>query len=212
MPIEIKICGLTNVDDARVARDAGADYLGFVLYPKSPRGIAAVTLRAILDALDCPGRAVAVCVNLPRAEVECIARDAGLCAVQIHGDEPAGEFANFPVPVWRAVRVGQAGATPDPAAWPAARYVVDAAAPGLYGGTGTPADWTEAARFAARRPTMLAGGLTPENVAEAIRRVRPLGVDVSSGVESAPGRKDWDRVRAFVERARSQAGGEEARE
>jgi phosphoribosylanthranilate isomerase len=204
MAVEVKICGLTNVEDARAALEAGADYLGFVLYPKSPRGITAQKLHEIVIGIGGPCRAVAVCVNMPRAAVERVALDVGLHAVQIHGDEPPEAFADFPVPVWRAVRVGRAGAQPDPAAWPAARYVADADVPGLYGGTGSTADWARAAALAAAYPVMLAGGLTPENVAEAIRAVRPLGVDVSGGVEAGPGRKDRDALRAFVRRA---AGG-----
>lgn len=199
MAVEVKICGLTNVEDACAALDAGADYLGFVLYPESPRGIPASRLSEILDALDRPCKAVGVFVNAPRDEVERIARDAGLYAVQLHGDEPAEDFVDFPITIWRAVHVDKAGASPDPESWPAARYVVDAALPGLYGGTGTPADWEQAARIAAAYPAMLAGGLTPETVAEAVRTVHPLGVDVSSGVEASPGRKDLTKVRAFIE-------------
>jgi phosphoribosylanthranilate isomerase len=201
MAVEIKMCGLTCVGDAREALAAGADYLGFVLYPESPRGITPARLCDVLGRLDRPCRAVAVCVNMPRAEVERVAAEAGLYAVQLHGDEPPGAFSDFPVPVWRALRVEASGPRPDPAAWPAARYVIDASVPGQYGGTGTPADWDRAAAVAAAVPAMLAGGLTAENVAQAIRRVRPLGVDVSSGVEAGPGRKDRDMMRAFVRNA-----------
>jgi phosphoribosylanthranilate isomerase len=203
MTVEIKICGLTNVEDARLALEAGADWLGFVLYAGSPRGITARRLRGILDKLGGSVHAVGVFVNEPPGQVCRVAEDCGLAAVQLHGDERPGPYGKLNVPMWRAVRVEARGATPSPGDWEAAeRYVVDAAPPGVYGGAGRCADWEAAARLAARRPVMLAGGLTPGNVCDAVRRVRPLGVDVSSGVESAPGRKDPAKVRTFIEQAR----------
>jgi len=111
-PLRSKICGLTNVGDARAALELGADYLGFVFYPKSPRAVTATQLARLLDKLDRPSRAVGVFVNTPRAEVEQIAADCGLYAVQIHGDEPAAEFTALPVRVWRAVRREQEAWTP----------------------------------------------------------------------------------------------------
>ena len=201
--MDVKICGLTSIEDARVALDAGADFLGFVLYAKSPRAVTARRLRQIADALPSGARAVAVFVNARRRAVETIARDSRLYAVQIHGDEEAGEFDGMPVPVWRAVRFGAGSWAPAPAAWLAARYVVDAAAPGRYGGSGATADWTAAGGFARKYPVMLAGGLTPGNVLAAIRAVRPLGVDAASGVEAAPGKKDAAKVAAFVNAARA---------
>lgn len=212
MSFEIKICGLTNVGDAEAALCAGADYLGFVLYPKSARGIPSSQLKEILGGLSKPCRAVAVVVNESRAAVETLAAECGLWAVQLHGDEPAAEFAGCRCRLWRAVRVNGSAVAPDPSAWPAVeRYVVDAAAPGLYGGTGSVADWAGAAGLAARKTVMLAGGLTPENVASAIAAVRPAGVDVASGVESAPGVKDREKLRRFMETARQAARGLEHR-
>ena len=200
--VEVKICGLTNRDDAQVALNAGADYLGFVLYPKSPRGITALQLAAILDRLQGAWNAVGVFVNERRDVVEQVARDCRLRAVQLHGDEEFEEFKDMPTPVWRALRVQAGEAGPAPNAWPAQRYVVDAAVQGQYGGTGVVADWEAASRLAARWPVMLSGGLTPENVAEAIRIVSPAGVNVSSGVEALPGRKDWEKLRRFIDAAR----------
>jgi phosphoribosylanthranilate isomerase len=200
---EVKICGLTNRDDAAAAAAAGADYLGFVLYSGSPRGITAMDLARILDKLENMGNLVGVFVNEPRASVEKTAVDCGLCAVQIHGDEGPEGFVDFPVPVWRAVCVEGSTASPSPRAWPAARYVVDAAVAGMYGGTGQAADRDAAARLAAELPVMLAGGLRPDNVAAAVRAVRPLGVDTASGVEAEPGKKDHAKLKAFIEAVRN---------
>jgi len=203
MPPEIKICGLTNRDDALLALDCGADYVGFVTYRESPRGISSSDLRRLLEGLERPARAVGVFVNESRADVEKVAADCGLYAVQVHGYEEAAEFVDMPLPLWRAVRGTNEGWIPLPETWRADRYVVDAAVPGLYGGSGVEADWNAAAELAGSRPLMLAGGLTPDNVAEAIRVVRPMGVDVSTGVEAEPGKKDPVKVKAFVEQAKA---------
>ncbi len=196
--IDVKICGLTTITDARVAMEAGADFLGFVMHAASPRSVSLASLERIADALGPGVRMVGVFVNSPPAWVREIAVSCGLAAVQIHGDEAAADFVSMPVPVWRAVNIGVAGCCPCPAEWPAARYVVDAALPGVYGGSGVQADWVQAASLARQVPVMLAGGLRPENVETAIRRVRPLGVDVASGVEARPGHKSHTAMRAFI--------------
>ncbi|MBI2442085.1 MAG: phosphoribosylanthranilate isomerase [Lentisphaerae bacterium] len=203
---EIKICGLTNLADARMALDAGADYLGFVLYQRSPRCIAPKALRRLLDRLPRGAKAIAVLVNMPRRTVEALVRDCHLHAVQLHGNEPWADWLDLPIPVWRALRARKGRPDPAPARWPAERYVLDAAAPGRYGGTGRAADWRLAATLAHKLPLMLAGGLTPDNVAEAIRIVAPLGVDTASGVERAPGKKDHHKVAAFIQAAREAKG------
>ena len=200
--VEIKICGLTNIDDAMAALDLGADYLGFVLYDKSPRSISAQDLATICRSLPPLARAVGVFVNAARSTVEQVADECGLYAVQIHGDEAAADFADMPLPTWRAVRLSDAGASPSPSEWKADRYVVDAAVEGMYGGTGIRADVKAAAVFAAEHPVMLAGGITPANARMAVDQVKPLGVDVSSGVEAEPGRKDPAKMRAFFQAVR----------
>ncbi|MDZ4198395.1 MAG: phosphoribosylanthranilate isomerase [Kiritimatiellia bacterium] len=202
----IKICGLTCVEDARAALEAGADFLGFVLYRGSPRYVSPDTLSALRRQLPESARCVGVFVNESAIEVERVARACGLCAVQLAGEERASEYRAFPFPVWRVVRYAAGEWTPDLNDWPAQRWVVDAAGPS-YGGSGRVADWAAAAALAGERPVMLAGGLTPENVADAIRAVRPAGVDVSSGVERKPGQKDGDRVRLLIEAARGVRSG-----
>lgn len=201
--IEIKICGLTNLDDALFSIEHGADYLGFVLYKGSPRGVDAVRLERIRSRLPAAVRVVGVFVNTRRRDAERIAGDCELFAVQLHGDEAADEFAGTKLRLWRAIHVRPGEFSPDPAVWPADRYVVDAAAPGKYGGTGTLADWAEASKLAKQYPLMLGGGLKPENVTVAIRSVRPMGVDVASGVESRPGHKDRGKIVRFILAARS---------
>ncbi len=196
----VKICGLTNLGDAEAALEAGADVLGFVLYSRSPRAIGADQLARIAESLPAEARLVGVFVNETPTTVQRVARQCRLHAVQVHGDEAADGFGDLAVPVWRAVRREGLGWRPAPAQWPAERYVVDAASP-LYGGTGEQTDWASAATLARQYRVMLAGGLTPENVAEAIATVQPHGVDVSSGVEASPGRKDLRKVAEFVKRA-----------
>jgi len=200
----VKICGITNPDDAEFALAQGADYLGFVLYPKSPRGVTPEQAGVILDTLPPGVRAVGVFVNESLETVARVVRRCGLAAAQLHGNEREAEFRGAGVSLWRAVRLEGQGWTPAPEKWQVERFLMDAATPD-FGGSGSRTNWSEASKFARLYPAMLAGGLTPENVAEAIRRVRPLGVDVSSGVEAAPGKKDRRKVREFIRRARQAA-------
>jgi phosphoribosylanthranilate isomerase len=203
MGVEIKICGLTNYDDAMVAVEAGADYLGFVLYERSPRYVRPLDFVRLVDRLPEGVRVVPVCVNMPLSMLLGVVGDSPVHRVQLHGDELACDYADLPVGQWRALRLDEGELVPDPEAWGEAdRFVLDAAPAGQYGGSGVAVDWTRARSEAAHRALMLAGGLRPENVAEAIRQVRPVGVDTSSGVERVPGRKDWAAVRTFVSEAR----------
>jgi len=174
-----------------------------VLYEKSPRAVIADKLAEIVAALGDDVRAVGVFVNETPDEVKRIVRECGLYAAQMHGDEDFGNFRGLSFPVWRAVWIEDGIARPDPKSWVAGRYVIDAAVPGQYGGSGITADWDVAAQLAREFPVMLAGGLTVDNVCDAIRAVNPLGVDVSSGVECEPGRKDHIAVRRFIGEAKS---------
>jgi len=199
--LAIKICGLTNLNDARWALEAGADYIGFVLYPKSPRAITVKDLIRIVDDLPETTKKVGVFVNEAPILIKRIVSACGLTAVQLHGDEDPLDFAEIGVPVWRAVRLQDGKWNPAPSAWGPERFVMDAFSP-AFGGTGIKVDWDAARQFAAGHRAMLAGGLDSETVGEAVRQVRPLGVDVSSGVESAPGKKDHKKVAAFIRAAR----------
>jgi phosphoribosylanthranilate isomerase len=192
----VKICGITRLEDARDAIDAGASAIGFVFWPKSPRYIAPERARAIVQALPRPVMAVGVFVNQGREEVNDVAKQVGLCAVQLHGDETPASAEGIERPVIRAVGLnGTAGSISE---WPLTTTIlVDAHDPEKRGGTGTTADWAKAADLARSRRVVLAGGLTPENVARAVATVRPYGVDVSSGVESAPGIKDSAKLLAL---------------
>ena len=200
--VEIKICGITNIKDLDAALAFGADYAGFVLYDGSPRGITPIEMIRMLDAVEKGGRFVGVFVNTDRREVEKIALDAGLSAVQICGHERADDFREMAVPLWRSVHVPVKNGGSGEEEWDAERYVIDATVSGMYGGTGRTADWEAAAGFARGRQVMLAGGLTPGNVEKAIDAVCPVGVDTASGVESSPGRKDIDRMKEFISAVR----------
>lgn len=195
MPVLVKICGITKLEDALASVDAGADALGFNFFTKSPRYIAPEAAAEIIAALPAGIRKVGVFVNTAPAEVAAVCRAVGLDTVQLHGEEdPAlyiGETA-----LWRAVRVDAAFRAVDLPRWPVEALLLDGPAGTLYGGAGIPFDW-EAARGMAQR-IVIAGGLDASNVAEAIRQARPWGVDSCSRLESAPGIKDHGRIRAFV--------------
>jgi phosphoribosylanthranilate isomerase len=192
----VKVCGITRQEDAQAAVDAGASAIGFIFWPKSPRVIDPFRARAIAAVLPPFVTPVGVFVNQPAAYVNAVASLVGLGAVQLHGDESIEEAEAIASPVIRAMCVGDTRID----FWPArAMVLLDADDPVRRGGTGQTIDWAAAAGIAARRKILLAGGLTPENVADAIARVRPFGIDVSSGVERAPGIKDHQRLRALFE-------------
>ena len=208
----VKICGITSLEDARLAVDAGADALGFVFFAMSPRRIAVERAAEIARALPAGVRRVGVFVNESREEMARIADAVALDLLQLHGDESPEALAGLARPALKAVRVGKGFADEEALRYAerAAGLLVDTRLPGetqLPGGTGVPFDWTLVKGLAARVPfLMLAGGLGPANVGEAIRVVRPHAVDVSSGVEALPGRKDPAKLRAFVQAAREAEG------
>jgi len=207
MSVRVKICGVTNPDDARTAVEAGADALGFVFCAGSPRVVAPNVVTEITRGL--PGRVLRVGVFLDAAPTTILrtVSACGLDAVQLHGEE-SPEFCDAlaPFPVWKAFRIGSRDVLQQLAAYRdvTAAWLLDGYVEGQPGGTGATFNWdlaVEATRLA--HPIVLAGGLTPENVAEAVRQVRPAAVDVSSGVESAAGKKDTDKVRRFIAAVRS---------
>jgi phosphoribosylanthranilate isomerase len=199
----VKICGITRQEDALVAAELGADALGFIFWPGSPRFVDPTAARTIVRALPEKVVAVGVFVDQPAEQVEAISRDVGLRAVQLHGSETADYSLGLTLPVIKAVAAGANFCPAMIARWPASVMVlVDADDPEKKGGTGVTANWKAAAAVGSARRIILAGGLTPGTVADAIRFVRPFGVDVSSGVESRPGVKDSGRLRRFFDAAR----------
>jgi phosphoribosylanthranilate isomerase len=190
----VKICGVTRAEDARAAVAAGANAIGFVFWPTSPRFIDPYRARAIARRLPPFVTPVGLFVNQPRDYIRGVASLTRLGAVQLHGDETPEFAASIDWPVIKALSVDRA------AAWPAeTMLLLDAHDPVRRGGTGQTIDWPAAAAIAAKRRVLLAGGLTAENVAEAVARVRPFGIDVSSGVERSPGVKDHGRITALFE-------------
>jgi len=203
----VKICGLKARADLEAARAAGADFVGFVFAP-SRRQVTPAQARAIIGGLGPGGRPglVGVFVNPDPAELEEVIEFCRLDRVQLSGTEPPELCRRLRVPVWKTVHLAgpEALAAVDRYAGLVEFLHLDAYVPGRYGGTGTLPDWGLAAQVARAYPVILAGGLTPENVAAAVGRVRPAGVDVSSGVETA-GVKDPAKMRAFVRRAKEAA-------
>jgi phosphoribosylanthranilate isomerase len=204
----IKICGITRLEDAQFAVACGANALGFVFWPDSPRSIDPARARAIAAVQPPFVTPVGVFVNQPAEYVNEVAAAAGLGVVQLHGDESIEFAASLGRPVLKAMALNAVtsnGMTLNVAIdrWPAGMMVLlDAHDPVRRGGTGRTIDWATAASVAARRPIVLAGGLTPDNVAGAIAQVRPFGIDVSSGDEAAPGVMDHEKLKRLFEAIR----------
>jgi phosphoribosylanthranilate isomerase len=204
--MKIKICGITNVEDAAVAVRAGADALGFVMYRKSPRWVEPAVARSIIAGLPPFVSAVGVFVNEEAERVRALMDECGFALAQLHGDESALYCQNLARPVLKAIRLKDRDAFLAMAEFQGRAnvrgFLIDAFSDHAYGGTGQTVDWSLAQEAARSNPVILAGGLNPTNVAGAIQMVRPYGVDVSSGVEKSPGKKDPDKVKAFIEAAR----------
>ena len=196
--VKVKICGITNLKDALTAVEAGADALGFVFYAASPRHILPEQASAIIRHLPPFIQTVGLFVNADQTTVTTIADRCGLDLIQLHGEETAEYCVSLGRRVLKAFRVRDIHSLAALQQYHVAGYLLDAWSPAAHGGTGTTFNWEIAARAAASRIIILAGGLTPENVAGAIAAVRPYAVDVSSGVESAPGKKDAGLVSRFI--------------
>jgi phosphoribosylanthranilate isomerase len=202
---KIKICGITNLEDALLAVELGADALGFIFYPASKRAVTVPVAANICNALPPFVSKIGVFVNELEYEIEKALADCLLTGLQFHGDEPPGFCQKFPAKSIKAIRVKD-----EPSLLAAQEYDVDAILLDTYsdaerGGTGKTFDWALAQRATEllTPPIILSGGLTPENVGEALRHVRPYAVDVASGVEREPGKKDPDKLRRFIESVQS---------
>ena len=201
MSVRVKVCGIMTYEDAAMALDCGVDALGFNFYRPSPRYIDPADARAIVRRLPPLVTTVGVFVNVAQpAGVSEIAHLAGIRVLQLHGDETA-EYCSR-LADWtliKALRIGDQGVDADLRAYPVQAFLLDARHDHLFGGTGKTFDWSFSHAVRAVRPVILAGGLEPSNVADAIRMVEPYGVDVCSGVESVPGKKDSFKLKAFMD-------------
>ena len=201
---KIKICGIKTIPDALAAVNAGADLIGFNFYPKSPRYVDVGMCRNIMSVMRQIGKVtcVGVFVNASVAEILATMDTLGLNLAQLHGDESPATLKELHGKAFKAFR-GIPSTIEGFERQDAPAFLVDAAVKGVYGGSGVTADWDGAAELAKKYPLLLAGGLTPENVAKAVSRVKPWGVDVASGVESAPGKKDAGLMVRFVKAVRA---------
>jgi phosphoribosylanthranilate isomerase len=204
MKTQVKICGLTSVADALAAAAAGADMIGLMFYDQSPRHITLAKAVEISRALPPFVLRVGVFVNPPEALVTRAIAECGLSLLQFHGDEESDFCTQFGLMSMKAIRVRDAESLNQLEHFHTDAFLLDANSPSGLGGTGEKFNWdlaVAAQKFG--KPIFLAGGLTPENVGDAVKQVRPFAVDVSSGVESAPGKKDAAKVRAFIAAVRA---------
>jgi phosphoribosylanthranilate isomerase len=204
MHMKVKVCGITSYEDAAMVLDHGVDALGFNFFPRSPRYIKPGDVRQIIRRLPPLTVSVGLFVNTPPDEVARIVRAAGIQVLQLHGDE-SPEYCRK-LEDWqliKAVRIGRAPIEIDLRKYPVSAFLLDARDDVLFGGTGKSFDWSRAHEIKVIRPVILAGGLRPDNIGEAIRTVTPYAVDVCSGVESAPGKKDAGKLIQFMNEVRN---------
>lgn len=205
---KVKICGITSVDDARVAVDAGADLIGLNFYPPSPRYVTPQQAQAIVARVPAHIETVAVFVNASVEIVTGIAQESGVQIVQLHGTESPEVCQQLARRVIKTFRFTAQVQPEMMAQYAVEAFLIEGFHADYYGGGGAQADWPRVAQLHPYGRIILAGGLTPTNVQEAIRTVQPYAVDVCSGVEAAPGKKDWDKMRTFVQRAKALAARE----
>lgn len=202
--VKIKICGITSLEDALVAIDAGADALGFVFFSQSPRHIFPEQAAAIIRHLPPLVQTIGLFVDESLETVNATADQCGLDLIQLHGNESPGYCDNVRRRVIKAFRVKNITSLEPIRDYRVSACLLDTWTPAAHGGTGRAFNWEFAACAAQTGRIILAGGLNPDNIAEAIRQVRPYGVDVSSGVESSPGKKDVSLIQAFISAAKFQ--------
>lgn len=202
MSARVKVCGVTTVADALGCADAGVDAVGINFWSGSPRCVSRERGAEIAQALRGKARSVALFVDAGEDEIRSTLAETGVEWVQLSGDEDPALLKLFLPRAYKSVRLGSEADVAKAVEFAGGEVLVDASVPGRKGGTGVLADWDLAAKVARARTTWLAGGLTPANVAEAVRKVQPFGVDVASGVETTPGTKDLALVRAFVAAAK----------
>jgi phosphoribosylanthranilate isomerase len=204
MSTKVKICGITSIEDGLAAAEAGADMIGLMFYEQSPRYLALAQAAEIARALPPFLMRVGVFANAPADFVIRAIGECNLNLLQFHGDEPSAFCTQFGLMNMKAIRMRDEESLQQLEQYRTDAFLLDAYSRNALGGTGEKFNWdlaVEAQKFG--KPIFLAGGLTPENVADAVRKVRPFGVDVSSGVESAPGKKDHAKVKAFIAAAKS---------
>jgi indole-3-glycerol phosphate synthase / phosphoribosylanthranilate isomerase len=195
----IKICGITNAEDALLATELGADAVGFIFYTESPRAVDPGAAGSIIGMLPARVRPVGVFVNHPREAIEKTVRETGIRTVQLHGDEQPEDTRFGSIPAWKAVRPRTDADLEPLGRYGVEAFVVDTPDRTLYGGTGRTGNWELARKAAQRHRVILAGGLGPDTITRAISTVQPFGVDVNSGVESAPGKKDRKKLESLFE-------------
>jgi len=203
LQIKVKICGMTQLKDALFAVEQGVDAVGFIFYKKSPRAVTMKTVREIITKLPPLVDTVGVFVNESAERLNKIADYCGLDLVQLHGEESPAFCRKIHRRVIKAFRVKDLQSIKQLEKFPVSGFLLDTFSDDLHGGTGKTFDWNLALPVKKMGPVILAGGLTPRNILQAVRQVRPYGVDVCSGVEKSPGIKDLEKVRAFLKNIRS---------
>lgn len=201
--VQVKVCGLTNLADAQKAVDYGADLIGFI-FASSPRQVTKEEVEEIIDDLTGEFSVVGVFVNEELSKVEEIARDCGLDYVQLHGSESPSYCQELEQPVLKAFSVKNKKSLEQLKDYNVDKYLLDTYHPDKAGGTGETFNWELAKEAQKIGPIFLAGGLNPDNIKAAIEEVNPAGVDVSSGVESKPGKKDYQRLKSFIQKAKQE--------
>lgn len=193
--MKVKICGITNKDDAQCAVELGADAVGFIFVESSPRTIRPADAKEIIRTLPPFVVPVGVFVNAKLGAIRRIVEESGISCVQLHGDEPPEDMIGLGVPAYKSFRVNGTFNPEVMRRYPGPAYLLDTYTKNFFGGTGKIFDWNIAVRAKACGRIILAGGLRPENIADAIRAVQPYAVDINSGVETSPGKKDRSKLR-----------------